>query len=241
MGITFTVYTGEGSGSIDREWPFDIIPRLIMKREWDAEGPPLDAPRDMAGAVIDELRLDVERFALIRAQALARAAALAGTGGDASEIEHGARRAQLARLRRNLGLLRKSDLDAWAARNGLDESKLQALLDTEARLDAARRLPEALVEREILALLYLSDGYADLAERARGKRAVLEHTALTEAGLPHGVTIPTLLDWYFRSVRREPVPDSLDPLIEQLGLASRTAFYRLLAAEYVYSATQRGG
>ncbi len=35
MGITFTVYTGEGSGSIDREWPFDIIPRVILKREWD--------------------------------------------------------------------------------------------------------------------------------------------------------------------------------------------------------------
>jgi uncharacterized circularly permuted ATP-grasp superfamily protein len=40
MGITFTVYTGEDSGSIDREWPFDIIPRLLLKREWDvvAEG-----------------------------------------------------------------------------------------------------------------------------------------------------------------------------------------------------------
>jgi len=40
MGITFTVYTGEGSGSIDREWPFDIIPRMILKKEWDrvAEG-----------------------------------------------------------------------------------------------------------------------------------------------------------------------------------------------------------
>ncbi len=35
MGITFTVYTGEGSGSIDREWPFDIVPRLILKRDWD--------------------------------------------------------------------------------------------------------------------------------------------------------------------------------------------------------------
>jgi len=35
MGITFTVYSGEGSGSIDREWPFDIVPRLVMKREWD--------------------------------------------------------------------------------------------------------------------------------------------------------------------------------------------------------------
>jgi len=32
MGITFTVYT-EG-GAIDRAWPFDIVPRIIPKREW---------------------------------------------------------------------------------------------------------------------------------------------------------------------------------------------------------------
>jgi uncharacterized circularly permuted ATP-grasp superfamily protein len=33
MGITFTVYSqGE---NIDREWPFDIIPRTILKKEWD--------------------------------------------------------------------------------------------------------------------------------------------------------------------------------------------------------------
>ncbi len=35
MGITFTVYSGEDSNAIDREWPFDIIPRLIVKSEWD--------------------------------------------------------------------------------------------------------------------------------------------------------------------------------------------------------------
>ncbi len=33
MGITFTVYT-EG-GNIDRNWPFDIIPRIIERREWE--------------------------------------------------------------------------------------------------------------------------------------------------------------------------------------------------------------
>ena len=32
MGITFTVYS-EGE-NIDREWPFDIIPRLILQKEW---------------------------------------------------------------------------------------------------------------------------------------------------------------------------------------------------------------
>jgi uncharacterized circularly permuted ATP-grasp superfamily protein len=33
LGISFTVYS-EGD-NIDREWPFDIIPRVIFKREWD--------------------------------------------------------------------------------------------------------------------------------------------------------------------------------------------------------------
>ena len=34
MGITFTVYSQQG-GSIDRAWPFDIVPRIIAKSEWD--------------------------------------------------------------------------------------------------------------------------------------------------------------------------------------------------------------
>ncbi|MEM6574691.1 MAG: circularly permuted type 2 ATP-grasp protein [Pseudomonadota bacterium] len=34
MGITFTVYN-DVEGSIDREWPFDIIPRIIQANEWD--------------------------------------------------------------------------------------------------------------------------------------------------------------------------------------------------------------
>lgn len=34
MGVTFTVYN-EQDGAIDRAWPFDIIPRIIAKSEWD--------------------------------------------------------------------------------------------------------------------------------------------------------------------------------------------------------------
>jgi uncharacterized circularly permuted ATP-grasp superfamily protein len=34
MGITFTVYDQE-NGSIDRQWPFDVIPRVMPKKEWD--------------------------------------------------------------------------------------------------------------------------------------------------------------------------------------------------------------
>ncbi len=35
MGISFTVYTEE-EGTIDRAWPFDILPRILLKTEWDA-------------------------------------------------------------------------------------------------------------------------------------------------------------------------------------------------------------
>ena len=34
MGITFTVYS-EDEGSIDRAWPYDIIPRIIERKEWE--------------------------------------------------------------------------------------------------------------------------------------------------------------------------------------------------------------
>jgi uncharacterized circularly permuted ATP-grasp superfamily protein len=33
MGISFTVYSE--AGNIDREWPFDLIPRIIPRPEWD--------------------------------------------------------------------------------------------------------------------------------------------------------------------------------------------------------------
>ncbi|MEO0974855.1 MAG: circularly permuted type 2 ATP-grasp protein, partial [Pseudomonadota bacterium] len=34
MGITFTVYSEDEPNGIDREWPFDIIPRTINLSEW---------------------------------------------------------------------------------------------------------------------------------------------------------------------------------------------------------------
>ena len=33
MGITFTVYSE--AGNIDRAWPFDIVPRVMARREWE--------------------------------------------------------------------------------------------------------------------------------------------------------------------------------------------------------------
>jgi uncharacterized circularly permuted ATP-grasp superfamily protein len=33
MGITFTIYSD--AGNIDRAWPFDVVPRVMSRREWE--------------------------------------------------------------------------------------------------------------------------------------------------------------------------------------------------------------
>ncbi|MES9831020.1 MAG: circularly permuted type 2 ATP-grasp protein [Candidatus Thiodiazotropha sp. DIVDIV] len=54
MGITFRVYTQE-EGSIDRVWPFDIIPRLIPKKEWDSIEAGLKQRVEALNLFIDDL------------------------------------------------------------------------------------------------------------------------------------------------------------------------------------------
>jgi uncharacterized circularly permuted ATP-grasp superfamily protein len=53
MGVTFTVYT-EG-GSIDRAWPFDILPRIIPKREWDRTEAGLKQRVQALNLIIDDI------------------------------------------------------------------------------------------------------------------------------------------------------------------------------------------
>ena len=55
MGITFTVYDRGEPGGIDREWPFDIVPRLIRKREWDAIAQGLTQRVRALNAFIDDI------------------------------------------------------------------------------------------------------------------------------------------------------------------------------------------
>ncbi|OZG74968.1 hypothetical protein BTA51_00775 [Hahella sp. CCB-MM4] len=57
MGITFTVYDQEG-GSIDRQWPFDIIPRIMSRKEWDVVDAGLKQRVKALNMFIDDLYHD---------------------------------------------------------------------------------------------------------------------------------------------------------------------------------------
>jgi len=56
MGISFTVYSD--AGNIDREWPFDIIPRIIPAAEWTATSKGLEQRLRALNCFIDDLYND---------------------------------------------------------------------------------------------------------------------------------------------------------------------------------------
>ena len=61
MGITFTVYSEDedgGPAQIDREWPFDIVPRLVLKHEWDEVALGLKQRVKALNAFIDDVYHD---------------------------------------------------------------------------------------------------------------------------------------------------------------------------------------
>jgi uncharacterized circularly permuted ATP-grasp superfamily protein len=72
MGVTFTVYS-EG-GAIDRSWPFDIIPRIILKSEWDRVEAGLKQRVQALNLFIDDLYHDqrIIKDGVFPAQVLAK-------------------------------------------------------------------------------------------------------------------------------------------------------------------------
>ncbi|MGR8940751.1 MAG: circularly permuted type 2 ATP-grasp protein [Gammaproteobacteria bacterium] len=70
MGITFTVYSDEAQGAIDRTWPFDIVPRIIAKAEWDRIDNGLKQRVKALNRFIDDLYHDQE---IIRTGVIPRA------------------------------------------------------------------------------------------------------------------------------------------------------------------------
>jgi len=53
MGITFSVYSE--NGNIDREWPFDIVPRIIQSSEWHSVHKGLEQRLKALNLFIDDL------------------------------------------------------------------------------------------------------------------------------------------------------------------------------------------
>ncbi len=198
-------------------------------------------PTDNSAAIINELRLDPGLFSEISSRAVVRSILLADADRRRVTVDRAAKLAALGRLREQLGLDRKSDLDAWASQNELMNDELDALIEEEARIDQVSKTARTSIGRHIISILQSRGQYAELAKRAGDKRGTLQKLAFGHANNSQDLSPPVVLNWFFGSRLRQAIPADIDRFVQNLGLSSRQEFYRLLTDEYIYSSQNDSG
>jgi len=196
----------------------------------------MDAGSRPSSAIIDELRLDPDRFRQVRRSAMARF--LAGRTGGTGE----ARRAggpdvarATASFRSKRGLFTKAALDRWLAENDLDADGFERLIGGELRLAMIEAEFAGALDCPMLDELRLGDAYVELARRAGQK-----HELLHRLGMPDptpaqaGAHALELRLWFFETRLRRPAPDDIDRFLEEAGYPDRESFDRMLAREYIF-------
>ncbi len=185
--------------------------------------------------VLDELRLEDERFRDARRDAVFRVLALGEADRRRVRIDRDARRAKMTNHRTGQGLFGRADLESWLSRNHMDIREFEDLMRDEARVEAVSTFAGAALDEHVIAKLKLSGEYGRLVERARRKREALKEAGCADPEPEDtGLMSIQLVAWHFGKRLGQPVPDDMDAYVGGLGLSSRADFYRVLAREYLY-------
>ncbi len=185
--------------------------------------------------VLDELRLEDERFRDARRDAVFRVLALGEADRRRVRIDRDARRAKMTNHRTGQGLFGRADLESWLSRNHMDIREFEDLMRDEVRVEAVSTFAGAALDEHVIAKLKLSGEYGTLVERARRKREALKEAGCADPEPEDtGLMSIQLVAWHFGKRLGQPVPDDMDAYVRGLGLSSRADFYRVLAREYLY-------
>ena len=186
-------------------------------------------------AVLEELRLEGERFLDVQQAAMLRCLAIKhsyvqGLGETNGQAEMAATR--FWRARHVAGEDARED---WLRANDLDDLRLSGLLDDEARVAWIKSLAALDASGYIIDQLRVSGDYPRLIARAREKQRSLAERGLEDAGAADaGVATDDLVRWYFEDRLGRTVPDDLNDYCRTYGIESRAALERALGREFVY-------
>jgi hypothetical protein len=180
-------------------------------------------------AVLDELRLDPDRYMQLLDRSLATALARQAASVAGVARSPWAQQGALDGERRKQGLLEPEDLRAWLQARDLDEADLPDVARRLAVLQWAHKAHRDAVSGEVALTLRAADGYADLAARAARKREVLASLPTSSAGDVDDVAV---IAWYFRDRLGSDVPVALDAWASAHGWRRVSDLTRALRAEW---------
>ena len=179
-------------------------------------------------AILDELRLN-GTYVQLRKDALLRLLA----GGESAAMEAAPDRQAVARakmeFRSKRGLLRQSDVVAWAKENGTDVAGFERMMADDAEIETLARLRDAELQQGMLDRLRELDLYAQTRDRALAKQG--RPASGAAARMPRVL----LAGWHFEQRLAVPVPENLSDYASSIGVAGVEKFYELLAVEFTFA------
>jgi hypothetical protein len=181
-----------------------------------------DAPHGAEASVLAELRLDPVAWRAAQRAALGRLRA-------PQPADPAVMRRQLERFRRERGLWRRTELDAWLAANALDAAGLERLLRLEASLDSAAISRGATLQAAMLDHLRLTGGFAVLLRAVTAKQAVIADGPPPPSE-PHREAV---LDWYFEQRLGVMRPVSLADFLLEAGWQGEADFLLAIWHDYL--------
>lgn len=199
--------------------------------------------RDLPGSslIVDELRLNPERYKAVCRAALLRFLAARedvrnGYTQSASDLRQGMTRFRLAH-----GLFGRKSLQGWLVKNDFDEQGFKSFISEETRLNRVESENRYILDSYILSELRLRNEYSTLAERAREKEDALTKDENAISAQQYSMMTPMLLAaWFFENRIGTTVPDNANECLNAFGLEDRAELQRLLMREYRFIAFAKG-
>jgi hypothetical protein len=186
-------------------------------------------------AILEELRLEGERFLKTQQAAMLRSLAIKqsyvqGLGETDGQVAMAATRFWSAQHIAN-----EDEKEDWLRANDLDELRMSGLLDDEARVAWIKSLAALDASGYIVDQLRVSGDYPRLVARARDKQLALAARGLEDAGAADaGLGVEELVRWYFEDRLGRKVPDDLNDYCRTYGIENRSALERSLGREFCY-------
>ena len=206
----------------------------LMRSAGAAEAP-LDGESTTltSDALLDELRLDGDRYRQVREQALLRDLTLAAARQQGSRPSTGAVQESERRFLQARGLCDATAKRRWLEDNDLPEGSFEELIGEETLVDqvwSQRKIIWPLLDQ-----LRLTGEYWALRERARDKQHRLEAVGLLHPRLDEvGLSQEELLRWHFGRVNR-PVEADLKQYAHRLGYGHQDELILAALREYCYT------
>lgn len=185
--------------------------------------------------LLDELRLEKNRFAGARQLALLRFLAIeeANRQGFAATSEVVADTAETLRHERQL--TSAESFDRWLVENHLDPEQFTKWMEEEARLRWLEDFAELEISAHLLDHLRKTGEFPHLAARALDKEKTLQAAGLHYPALADtGRTQEELLQWYFTERRGESVPENVAEFARHAGFEDEDSFLFALVREFCY-------